>query len=145
MTKSNTRIRGARLALCAALPVLWVMLGIAGPVHAQTNSPSGGQNTGQAPSQGGTSSDNGPNVGGDGQSGNRTTPGGGGATGGGSSGAGESDTSDGGNAGAIMGVVALLAVVGVGIAIATRHRRVMEDAGAGSERAAPSARRQSTG
>ena len=129
MTKSNTRTRAA---LCAALPLLWVILGIAGPVHAQTNSPSGGQGSGQAPAQGGTGSNSGPNVGGDGQSGNRTTPGGGGATGGGSSGAGSSDSADGGNAAAIAGVVAVLAVIGVGIAIATRHRRVMDDVGAGT-------------
>ena len=145
MTKSNLRHPGARVALCAALPLLWVILGVAGPAHAQSNSPSGGQNTGQAPSQGGTSSDNNTNVGGDGQSGNRTTPGGGGATGGGSSGSGDSDTADGGNAGTIAGIVALVAVIGVGITIATRHRRVMEDAGAGSDRAAPSPRREATG
>ena len=135
MPNTRARTTWARVALCAAVPVLWVLLGIAGPVHAQTNSPSGGENTGQAPSQGGTNADTGPNVGGDGQSGNRTTPGGGGAPGGGSSGAGSSDTADGGNAGVIFGVVALLAVVGVGVAIATRHRRVMQDAGA---EAAPS-------
>ena len=121
------------MVLCAALPLVWtVVLALAGPVHAQTNSPSGGQNTGQAPSQGGPSSDTGANVGGDGQSGNRTTPGGGGATGGGSSGAGSSDTADSGNAGTIIGVMSLLAVVAVGIGIATRHRRVMEDASAGT-------------
>ena len=140
MTRPDTRSTAARVALCATLPLLWVILGIAGPVRAQTNSPSGGQGTGQTPSQGGTSSNSGPNVGGDGRSGNRTTPGGGGATGGGSSGAGSSDTADGGNAGAIIGVVALLAVVGVGVAIATRHRRVMDDAESGAGRAQPAGR-----
>jgi hypothetical protein len=122
----------ARLALCAAVPLFLVALGIAGPVHAQSNSPSGGQPTGGAPPAGGTSSDAPSNAGGDGQSGNRTTPGGGGATGGGSSGAGESDTADGGNAGAIIGVVGLLAVIGAAIAIATRHRRVMDDVETGA-------------
>ncbi len=117
------------MALCAALPVLWLALGM-GPVHAQTNSPSGNQNTGQTPGQGGTSS--GANAGGDGQAGNRTTPGGGGATGGGSSGAGDNTASGGGNAGVIVGVVVLLAAVGVAIAITTRHRRVMEDADTGT-------------
>jgi uncharacterized membrane protein len=134
MTRRHSRTTLARLALATALPVLLLLsLGIAGPVQAQSNSPSGGQPTGDAPAQGGTSSDTPSNVGGDGQSGNRTTPGGGGATGGGSSGGGESDTADGGNAGPIIGVVALLAVVAVGIMIATRHRRVMEDAGAGPQ------------
>lgn len=132
MPKARARTKWGRVALCAALPVLWAVLGIIGPVHAQSNSPAGGENTGQAPSQGGTNADTGPNVGGDGQSGNRTTPGGGGATGGGASGGGTQDTADGGNAGAIFGVVAILAVIGVGVAIASRHRRVMQDAGAGA-------------
>ena len=121
------------MALCAALPVLWLALTIAGPASAQTNSPGGGQGTGQAPAQGGTSGEGG--GGGDGQAGNRTTPGGGGATGGGSSGAGTQDDGDsGGSAGIIIGVVALLALVGVAVAIGSRHRRVMEDAGAGASR-----------
>ena len=112
------------LSLLLALP----MLAVAGPVKAQTNSPSGGQNTGQTPTQGGPGANGGANVGGDGQAGNRTTPGGAGATGGGSSGAGERGTADGGRAGMIAGVVGVAAVAAAGIAIATRHRRVMEDA-----------------
>lgn len=119
------------MALCAAVPVLWMVLGVVGPLHAQTNSPSGGENTGQSPTQGAPNAETGPNVGGDGQAGNRTTPGGGGATGGGSSGGGSSDTADGGNAGPVVGVVLLLAAVGIAFAIARRHRRVMEHAGAG--------------
>lgn len=123
------------MALSVLLPLAWVVLALAGPLDAQTNSPGGGQNTGQAPSQGGTNTQSGSNAGGDGQSGNRTTPGGAGATGGGSSGAStREDTADGGNAGAIIGVVGLLAVVGVGIVIATRHRRVMDEAEAGATR-----------
>ncbi|HEV2759204.1 MAG TPA: hypothetical protein VGV86_06500 [Acidimicrobiales bacterium] len=119
-------------ALCAVLALLCAtVLGVAGPVHAQTNSPSGGQSTGNTPTQGGTSNEAGTNTGGDGQAGNRTTPGGGGATGGGASGAGETETGGGGNVGTVLGVVALLAVVALGIGVATRHRRVMEDAGAG--------------
>ena len=115
------------MALCAALPVLWLALTVAGPASAQTNSPGGGQNTGQAPAQGGTSGEGG--TGGDGQSGNRTTPGGGGATGGGSSGGGTQDSGDSGSSstGIIAGVVALLVVAGVAIAITSRHRRVMDD------------------
>ena len=131
---NGTPTSRVRVALCALLPVAWVVLGLAGPLDAQTNSPGGGQNTGQAPSQGGTNTQSGSNAGGDGQSGNRTTPGGAGATGGGSSGAGTGDTADGGNTGAILGVVGLVAVVGVGIAIATRHRRVMDEAGTGAAR-----------
>ena len=117
---------GAVLALLCA-----TVLVFAAPVHAQTNSPSGGQPTGNAPAQGGTGNEAGTTTGGDGQAGNRTTPGGGGATGGGSSGAGETETGGGGTVGTILGVVAILAVIGLGIGVATRHRRVMEDAGAG--------------
>ena len=114
------------MALCAALPVLWLALMVTGPASAQTNSPSGGQGTGQAPAQGGTSGEGG--TGGDGQSGNRTTPGGGGATGGGSSGGGTQDTGDSSSStGIIVGVVVLLAAVGVAVAITSRHRRVMDD------------------
>jgi hypothetical protein len=119
---------GGRLALFTLFTLFWMLLGIAGPVKAQTNSPSGGQNTGQTPTQGGPGANGGANVGGDGQAGNRTTPGGAGATGGGSSGAGERGTADGGRAGMIAVVVGVAAVAAAGIAIATRHRRVMEDA-----------------
>lgn len=132
MNAPSRRRNLARAALCAALPALWVaMLSVAGPVHAQTNSPSGGQSTGNAPAQGATSNEAGTNVGGDGQAGNRTTPGGGGATGGGSSGPGNSDTAKGGSAGVIVGVVGLLVVAAVAFGITSRHRRVMEEAGAG--------------
>ena len=123
------------MALCAALPVLWLALMVAGPASAQTNSPGGGQGTGQAPAQGGTSGEGG--TGGDGQSGNRTTPGGGGATGGGSSGGATQDDGDsGGSTGIIIGAVLVLAAIGVAVAISSRHRRVMEDA----EEGAPAAR-----
>jgi hypothetical protein len=128
MNQSGTRSMRSRLALFSVLTVFWMLLGIAGPVEAQTNSPSGGQSTGEAPAQSGPNSGAGSNVGGDGQAGNRTNPGGAGATGGGSSGTGDSDTADGGKAGMIAGVVGIAAVIGVGLAIATRHRRVMEDA-----------------
>ncbi len=129
MNELRRRRTIAAPALCALLALL--VLGIAGPVHGQTNSPGGGQPTGDAPAQGSTSNEAGTNTGGDGQAGNRTTPGGGGATGGGSSGAGQTDTGGGGgNAGTIIGVVAILAVIGLGLAVATRHRRVMADAGA---------------
>lgn len=131
MNEPRIRRNRAGAALCAVLALLWVtVLTVAGPVHAQTNSPSGGQSTGNAPAQGSTGNESGPNVGGDGQAGNRSTPGGGGATGGGSSGAGQTETG-GGNVGTVVGVVAILAVIAFGIGIATRHRRVMEDAGAG--------------
>lgn len=129
MNQLRRRRAVAGPALCALLALL--VLGIAAPAHAQTNSPSGGQPTGDAPAQGSTGNEAGTNAGGgDGQAGNRTTPGGGGATGGGSSGAGQTDTGGGGNVGTILGVVAILAVIGLGIAVATRHRRVMADAGA---------------
>ena len=128
MNELRRRRAVAGPALCALLVLL--VLGVAGPVHSQTNSPGGGQPTGDAPAQGSTSNEAGTNTGGDGQAGNRTTPGGGGATGGGSSGAGQTDTGGGGNVGAIIGVVAIIAVIGLGIAVATRHRRIMADAGA---------------
>jgi hypothetical protein len=132
MNELRGRRKFAGAALCAVLALVGAtLLSVAGPVHAQTNSPSGGQSTGNAPAQGATSNDAGTNTGGDGQAGNRTTPGGGGATGGGSSGGGTSDTADGGNAGVIAGVAGLLVVAAAGIGIASRHRRVMEDAGAG--------------
>jgi hypothetical protein len=131
MNEPGRRRNRTRAALCAALPVLWVvMLSLAGPAHAQTNSPAGGQSTGNAPAQGGTGNSTGPNVGGDTQAGNRSTPGGGGATGGGASGAGNADTGGGGRAGAVVGVLVLLVVVGLGVGVATRHRRVMDNAGA---------------
>ena len=130
MNELRGRRKFAGAALCAVLALLGAtVLSGAGPVHAQTNSPSGGQSTGNAPAQGAPDNQSGTNVGGDGQAGNRTTPGGGGATGGGSSGAGKTDTG-GGRAGAILGVVAVLVVVGLGIGVATRHRRIMQDAGA---------------
>ena len=129
MNELRRQFKMAGPALCALVALLSVtVLGIAGPVHAQSNSPSGGQSTGNAPAKGGTSNEAGTNTGGDGQAGNRTTPGGGGATGGGASGGGETETGGGGNVGTILGVVALLAVIGLGIGVATRHRRVMEDA-----------------
>ena len=130
MNELRGRRKFAGAALCAVLALLGAtVLSVAGPVHAQTNSPSGGQSTGNAPPQGATDNQSGTNAGGDGQAGNRTTPGGGGATGGGSSGGGNTDTG-GGTVGAILGVVAILVVVGLGIGVATRHRRIMQDAGA---------------
>ena len=126
--QSRRKMAGPALGALFAL-LLVTVLGVAGPVLAQTNSPGGGQSTGNAPAQGAPGNEAGTNTGGDGQAGNRTTPGGGGATGGGSSGSGSTDTG-GGNAGTIAGVVAVLAVIGLGIGVATRHRRVMQDAGA---------------
>jgi hypothetical protein len=132
--RSSSSSSWLRAALCAAVPVLWLALVVAGPASAQTNSPAGNQPTGQTPSQGGTNSQAPANAGGD--TGNRTTPGNGGATGGGSSGAGQQDTGGGGSAGIVIGVVALLAVIGVAVAITTRHRRVMDEVESG----APAAR-----
>jgi uncharacterized membrane protein len=130
MIEHRRRRMGARAALCAALPVLWLALVVAGPAVAQTNSPSGNQPTGSQPASGGPSNNGGSNAGGGGEVGNKTTPGGAGATGGGSSGAGTTDTGGGGKAGAAIGVVVLLAIVGLGVMITLRHRRVMEEAGA---------------
>ena len=137
MNGQTTRRISARAALCAALPVLWMMLTVAGPAAAQTNSPAGNQSTGQAPNQGGVSNNSGSNTGGN--TGNNTSAGDGGATGGGSSGAGRQDTGGGGTAGTVIGVVALLVVIGLGATVFFRHRRVMEDVNRGGA-AAPGGR-----
>jgi hypothetical protein len=131
MIEHRRRGTGLRAALCAALPVLWLALVVVGPASGQTNSPSGNQPTGSQPASGGPSNNSGANAGGGADVGNKTTPGGAGATGGGSSGAGTQDTGGGGTAGAVIGVLALLVIVGLGVMITVRHRRVMAEAGGG--------------
>lgn len=134
MIERTSRRRWAGAALCAALPMLWVLLVVAGPVTAQTtNSPSGGQNAGQAPQSGGPSPKVGSNTGGGNTSpaaGNGTTSGGAGATGGGASGAGKQDTGGGGRAGALVAAIAIIVLLGVGAMTFVRHRRVMGEVGA---------------
>jgi hypothetical protein len=115
----------ARVALAISVLSL-LMLAVAGPAAlAQTNSPGGGQPTDSAPgpSQGGVSNQSGANTGGDGQAGNRSTPGQGGATGGGS---GAPAGNDGGGASSIIAfvVVGLLVLIGAGIFVSGRQRRL---------------------
>ena len=117
----------ARVALAISVLSLLV-LAVAGPAaHAQTNSPGGGQPTDSAPgpSQGGVSNQSGTNAGGDGQAGNRSTPGQGGATGGGA-GAPAGDGGGGGGGTSIIAfvVVGLLVLVGAGIFVSSRQRRL---------------------
>lgn len=114
------------------LSLLWLALVVAGPATAQTNSPSGNQPTGSQPAYGAPSASTPANAGGGADVGNKTTPGGGGATSGGSSGAGTQDSGGGGGkTGATIGVLALLLVIGSGVMITLRHRRVMAEAGGG--------------
>jgi len=115
--------------LAAVLPVLWLAIFSAGPVHAQASSPGGPP--GNAPSQGGATNGQGPNAGGNGQAGNQTTPGGDGTAGGGDAPT-VKNTADGGMSGILVGVVAVLLVIGVVVGVATRHRRLV---GAGAESA----------
>jgi hypothetical protein len=116
----------ARVALAVSLLSLLV-LALTGPTaHAQTNSPGGGQPTDSSPGpgQGGVSNQNGTNTGSDGQAGNRSTPGQGGATGGG---AGAPAGDDGGGGGSsIIGLVVIGAIVlvGAGIFVSSRQRRL---------------------
>ncbi len=115
-----------RVALAISLLSLLV-LALAGPAaHAQTNSPGGGQpaDSPPGPSQGGVSNQGGTNIGGDDQVGNRTTPGQGGATGGG---AGAPEGDDGGGGGSSMiafVVVTVLVLIGAGIFVSSRQRRL---------------------
>lgn len=113
----------ARFLLVVSVLSLLTMAVVA-PALAQTNSPSPGQpgDANQQPAGGGPSNQTGPNVGGDGQAGNRSTPGQGGATGGG---AGAPSSGGGGSsAGPALGIVAVLALVGAGIFVVSRQRRL---------------------
>jgi hypothetical protein len=121
------RPRRAGVALAISL-LSFLLIGLLGPVaHAQTNSPSPGQpsDSTPGPSSGGPSNQTGTNTGGDGQVGNRSTPGQGGATGGGA-GAPAGDDGGGGGAGAGIAVAVLagLALVGAGVFVLGRQRRL---------------------
>jgi uncharacterized membrane protein len=115
-----------RVALAISLLSLLVLAFVGPTAHAQTNSPGGGQPTDSSPgpAQGGVSNQSGTNTGSDGQAGNRSTPGQGGATGGG---AGAPAGDDGGGGGSsIIGIVviAALALIGAGIFVSSRQRRL---------------------
>lgn len=121
------RPSGAGVALAISLLSLLVF-GLLSPVaHGQTNSPSPGQpsDSTPGPSSGGPSNQTGTNTGGDGQAGNRSTPGQGGATGGGA-GAPAGDDGGGGGAGAgiALAVLAVLALIGAGVFVSGRQRRL---------------------
>jgi hypothetical protein len=115
----------ARVALAISILSL-LMLALMGPAaHAQTNSPGSGQptDTTPGPAQGGVSNQNGTNTGGDATAGNRSTPGQGGATGGGA-GAPASDNGGGGSSIIALVVVGVLVLIGAGIFVSSRERRL---------------------
>lgn len=116
----NARVARAVSILCL------LVLAVAGPAaRAQTNSPGGGQPTDSAPGpgQGGVSNQSGTNTGGDGTAGNRSTPGQGGATGGG---AGAPASGGGGEGSSVIAfvVVGILVLIGAGIFVSSRQRRL---------------------
>lgn len=115
------------LALVAVTSVL-VSLFALPAANAQPNSPSGNEpatQTDQTPSQGGPSNSTPTNAGSDDTSGNRTTPGGAGATGGGT-GTGESRDNGGGKG--LIGFLVLLAVACVAaFVVITRRNKQAED------------------
>ena len=121
------RRSNARVTLVISLLSLLLLLAAGPSAHAQTNSPGGGQPTDSAPGpgQGGVSNQSGANTGSDGQAGNRTTPGGGGATGGGSGAPAGGDGGGGGGGAAIAFVVlGVLVLIGAGIFVSSRQRRL---------------------
>jgi predicted lipid-binding transport protein (Tim44 family) len=131
MSKSQHPSAAARRApkagVAFAISLLSLLvLGLLSPAaHSQTNSPSPGQpsDSSGGPSSGGPSNQTGTNAGGDGQAGNRSTPGQGGATGGG---AGAPAGDDSGGAGGIIALVfvGLVILVGAGLLVSGRQRRL---------------------
>lgn len=119
------RTMAAPVALAVSVVSLLVLAVVGPAAHAQTNSPGGGQPTDAAPGpgQGGVSNQNGSNTGGDATAGNRSTPGQGGATGGG---AGAPSSDDGGGASVVVPVlvVGVLLLIGAGIFVSGRQRRL---------------------
>ena len=108
------------LALLAVTSVVFSLLAL--PAHAQPNSPGGNQpsnESDQTPSQGGPSDSVPTNAGGDDSVGNRTTPGGAGATGGGAG----TGTNDGGSGGKGLIVALVLLAVGCVVAFAVLTKR----------------------
>ena len=122
---AQRRGTNARVTLAISLLSLLVLVLAGPPAHAQTNSPGGGQPSDSAPGpgQGGVSNQSGANTGSDGQSGNRTTPGGGGATGGGSGAPAGADGGGGGSAIALV-VLGVLVLIGAGLFVSSRQRRL---------------------
>ena len=120
------RRMNARAVLAISLLSVLV-LALAGPAaDGQTNSPGGGQpaDSPPGPTQGGVSNESGTNTGGDGQAGNRTTPGQGGATGGGAGAPAGDDGGGGGSSMIPLVVVGALVLVGAGIFVSSRQRRL---------------------
>jgi len=121
------RRRTLRAALVISVLSLFTLALVGPAAHAQTNSPGGGQPTDSAPGpgQGGVSNQSGSNSGGDGTAGNRTTPGQGGATGGGAGAPAGDDGGGGGGSSAIaFVVVGLLVLLGAGLFVSSRQRRL---------------------
>lgn len=124
--QGRRRGSNARATLAISLLSLLVLAFAAPVAHAQTNSPGGGQPTDSAPGpgQGGVSNQSGSNTGSDGQAGNRTTPGGGGATGGGSGAPAGGDGGGGGGSAIALVVLGVLVLIGAGIFVSSRQRRL---------------------
>lgn len=123
------------LAVLAATTVLFSLVALPG-ANAQPNSPSGNEpstEADQTPSQGGPSNSTPTNAGGDDTAGNRTTPGGAGATGGGT-GTGENE-----GGASSKGIIAFLALLAVGCVVAfvaiTRRNQRADDQLEASRRA----------
>jgi hypothetical protein len=122
---SKPQQKKGRLMLAVSVVSLLTMAFLAPAALAQSNSPSPGQpgDANQQPASGGPSNQSGSNTGGDGQAGNRSTPGGGGATGGGA-GAPSADGGGGGSSAIGFVVAGVVLLLGAGIFIATREKRL---------------------
>jgi hypothetical protein len=113
------------LVLAVSVVSFLTMALLAPAALAQSNSPSPGQpgDANQQPRSGGPSNETGTNTGGDGQAGNRSTPGQGGATGGGA-GAPASDDGGGGSSALPFLAIGVVLLLGAGIFVATREKRL---------------------
>lgn len=122
---SKPKQKRGRLMLVVSVVSLLTMAFLAPAALAQSNSPGPGQpgDANQQPASGGPSNQTGTNTGGDGQAGNRSTPGQGGATGGGA-GAPAADSGGGGSSALPFVAVAVVLLLGAGIFIATREKRL---------------------
>lgn len=123
--RASRRTMAAPMVLAVSVVSLLVLALVGPAAHAQTNSPGAGQPADSAPGpgQGGVSNQNGSNTGGDGTAGNRSTPGQGGATGGGS-GAPASAGGRGTSSVIPFLVVGVLLLIGAGIFVSGRQRRL---------------------
>ena len=108
-------MRRGILTLAIASLVVWMVAG--SPTSAQPSSPGGARGGGEAPAPEGPAGTRGVDTGGEGEGGNRTTPGGGGAEG---NAPGERSTGPG--VGGAVVVLALLAIAGLVAVLFIRRR-----------------------